>query len=73
MPYQKRCSTKAMQENVRLFIREGKGQRQAVAIAYSVLKKACRCLMKRRMTPKQIVACGKRKRAGVAARHRRRR
>jgi hypothetical protein len=63
MPLLKRCSTKAMQANVRREIHRGRPQKQAVAIAYSVLKKACKCKAKKQLTPKETVTCGKKARA----------
>lgn len=40
MPLQKSSSKKAFKENVKAEIRAGKPQKQAVAIAYSVQRKA---------------------------------
>lgn len=54
----KKCSTKAMSQNIRHYRHAGKEGPQAVAIAYSVLKKACGVTSKERMTPKEIVAKG---------------
>lgn len=72
MPLVKRCTLAAMQANVRREIRgrcarkRGKGkaacQAQAVAIGYSVLRKACGVRTKKKLTPKQIVAIGARRR-----------
>jgi hypothetical protein len=59
MPLDKRCSTEAFSNNVRTEYKSGKEQKQAVAIAYSVLCKACGCPRDTRMTPKQMVAYAK--------------
>jgi len=60
MPLDKGCSTDAMSKNIKALVdKEGKPQKQAVAIAYSVLRKACGLQGKEQMTPKQIVAFGK--------------
>lgn len=60
MPLDKGCSTSAMGKNIKSLVdQEGKPQKQAVAIAYSVLRKACGVDGKERMTPKQIVSFGK--------------
>lgn len=40
MPLKKSASKKAMSENIRAEMHAGKGQRQAVAIAYAVKRKA---------------------------------
>lgn len=58
----KRCSVEAMSENVRQERRRGRPAAQAAAIGYRTLKEACGCRSERRMTPKQIVACGKKRR-----------
>ena len=59
MPLDKGCSTAAMGKNIKgLVDQEGKPQKQAVAIAYSVLRKACGIEGKEKMTPKQIVSFG---------------
>jgi len=70
MPLIKRCSATAMSRNIAVETkkcpasgkRKRKCQQRAVAIGYSVLRKACGVKSKRRMTPKQIVAIGKRRR-----------
>jgi hypothetical protein len=59
MPLDKRCSTEAFSNNVRAEYESGKEQKQAVAIAYSVLCKACGCPRDARMTPKQMAAYAK--------------
>lgn len=59
MPLDKSCSTSAMSDNVSRLSKEGKPQDQAVAIAYSVLKKACGVKSGEKMTPSEIVARGK--------------
>lgn len=56
MPLEKRCSTGAMQRNVRREVKAGKSQAQAAAIGYSTLKKACGVTTDRKLTPKEIVA-----------------
>lgn len=62
MPLRKTCSTSAMQKNISQLAREGYPIKQAVAIAYSTLMRACGLSpaeMKRakreRWTPKEIV------------------
>jgi hypothetical protein len=62
MPLIKRCNTTSGSKNVAMLRREGRPRAQAVAIALRQLKQSCGCKTDRRMTPKQIVACGKRKR-----------
>jgi hypothetical protein len=59
MPLDKRCSTEAFSNNVRTEHESGKEQKQAIAIAYSVLCRACGCPKDTRMTPKQMVAYAK--------------
>jgi len=51
------CKVSAVSANIKLFKRHGKKQRQAVAMALSILRRACGCHAKRRMTPKEMVAC----------------
>jgi hypothetical protein len=59
MPLNESCSIKAFEANVKRSIDEGKEQGQAVAIAYSVLRKACGIAADApKMTPKEIVAKG---------------
>jgi hypothetical protein len=70
MPLVKKCAVTAMSKNIAKEMkrcpargkRRSKCQKRAVAIGYSVLRKACGVTSKRRMTPKQIVAIGKRRR-----------
>ncbi len=61
MPLKKRCSIKAMQDNIRELIRKGYDRSQAVAIAYDTLRRACLSpamaerAKKEKWTPKEIV------------------
>ena len=60
MPLSKGCSTKAMSDNISTLVnKDGKPQKQAVAIGYAVLKKACGVTGNEKMTPDEIVASGK--------------
>ena len=60
MPLDKGCSTTAMGKNIKALTKEGKKQNQSVAIAYSVLRKACGVPSDQgKLTPKKIVAFGK--------------
>lgn len=69
MPLDKSCSADAMSTNTKNLVgKEGKAQKQAVAIAYSVLRKACGVSSdKGRMTPKQIVSFGSKSEASGSA------
>ena len=42
MPLKKECSDKAVQQNIKAEIAAGKPQKQAVAIAMSVKREACK-------------------------------
>jgi len=67
MPLDKGCSTRSMSRNVGQMVdNEGKPRKQAVAIAYSVLRKACNMTGSEadKMTPKEIVMKGKEKGEG---------
>lgn len=57
MPLDKSCSLDAMSKNISQSVDDGKPQKQAVAISYSVLAKACG-VEGEKMTPKEMVAAG---------------
>lgn len=59
MPLNKSCSQKAFDANVSQLVDEGYEQDQALAIAFSTLKKACGVESDKRMTTKEIIAKGK--------------
>jgi hypothetical protein len=62
MPLDRRCATSAVSNNISMMIKkDGKPQDQAIAIALSVLKKACGVDYKSTMTPKEIVAYAEKK------------
>jgi Zn finger protein HypA/HybF involved in hydrogenase expression len=66
MPLDKSCSVDAMSSNIGKLVKdEKKDQKQAVAISYSVLKKACGVDGDEKMTPKEIVAMGKKEEVHV--------
>jgi len=58
MPLIKKCSLKAFQDNIRREIERGTENKQAVAIAFSTLKKACGVETTTELSPKEIVARG---------------
>lgn len=63
MPLIKRCAETSLKRNIGRLIREGRPWPQAVAIAYSTLRKACGCGKRRgRLSAKQIVRCRRKKR-----------
>ena len=64
MPLDKSCSQKAFRNNVRISHDEGKPMDQAIAIAYSVLKKACGVTSKERMKPSEIIGASKKESSG---------
>lgn len=59
MPLPKSCSAEAMSRMIGILRHEGRPARQAIAIAYDRLKKACHVKTKKRLTPKEIVAMKK--------------
>jgi hypothetical protein len=62
MPLDKTCSIEAFNNNIRRSIKEGKPQKQSVAIAYSILRKACEISSDQpQMTPSEIVKTSKKK------------
>jgi len=64
MPLKKECSMDAFRANVKRLLKEYPRSDQALAIAYSTLKKACGIDPgnEKRMTPSEIIAAGKRRR-----------
>ena len=59
MPLRRECSLEAFSKNIETEIKSGKPRPQSVAIAYSVLKKACGVKSKKKMTPKEIISMGR--------------
>lgn len=58
MPLDTSCSTTAHSANISQSIKDGKPQVQSLAVAFSVLKKACGVTSDKRMTAKEIVQAG---------------
>lgn len=59
MPLNKSCSQEAFDENVSMLVKEGYEQKQALAISFSTLRKACGIDSKEQMTTKEIISRGK--------------
>jgi len=56
MPLRKRCSIDAFNYNVNLHKKKGDPpSKQDIAIAYSVLRKACGIESKKKMTPSEMI------------------
>jgi len=65
MPLIKKCSVSAFKSNIAAEVDSGRDQKQAVAIAFSTLKRACGVETEDRLSPEEIVSRGKKSESSI--------